>query len=55
MRRLLGELRSDLGARLAPLLSRPEIGAIEARTERLLRGGCYPTPGPGRPYPWPVV
>jgi hypothetical protein len=55
MRRLLGELRSDLGARLAPLLSRPEVGAIEARTERLLRGGCYPTPGPGRPYPWPVV
>jgi hypothetical protein len=55
MRRLLERLRGNLGAELAPLLSRPELGAIEARTERLLRGGCYPSPGPGRPYPWPVV
>jgi hypothetical protein len=55
LRRLLEGLRGDLGAELAPLLARAEIGAIEARAERLLRGGCYPTPGPGRPYPWPVV
>jgi hypothetical protein len=55
MRRLLDALGGDLRSALAPLLSSGEIGAIEARTERLLRGGCYPTPGPGRPYPWPVV
>jgi hypothetical protein len=55
MRRLLHALRGDLARSLAPLLSAAEIGAIEARTERLLRGGAYPTPGPGRPYPWPVV
>lgn len=55
MRRLLDALGGDLRSGLAPLLSNGEIGAIEARTERLLRGGCYPAPGPGRPYPWPVV
>jgi hypothetical protein len=55
MRRLLDALRGDLRSGLASLLSNGEIGAIEGRTERLLRGGCYPTPGPGRPYPWPVV
>jgi hypothetical protein len=55
MRRLLAALGGDLRAELAPLLSNAEIGAIEARTERLLRSGSYPTPGPGRPYPWPVV
>jgi hypothetical protein len=55
MGRLLAALGGDLRSKLAPLLSNAEIGAIEGRTERLLRGGSYPTPGPGRPYPWPVV
>ena len=56
MRRLLSALAgSRLRASLARLLSSAEIAAIEGRTERLLRGGTYPRPGPGRPYPWPVV
>jgi uncharacterized repeat protein (TIGR03843 family) len=55
MRRLLDAVRGDLRPALAPLLSSGEIAAMQARTERLLRGGRYPAPGPGRPYPWPVV
>ena len=56
IRRLLGSLEGGpLRASIAPLLSPGEIAAVEARAERLLRGGAYPRPGPGRPYPWPVV
>lgn len=56
IRRLLGMLRAgELRGALGPLLTAGEIGAVEARAERLLRGGAYPRPGPGRPYPWPVV
>jgi hypothetical protein len=36
--------------------SRPaEIDAIAHRVDDLLRSGRFPEPGPGRPYPWPVV
>jgi hypothetical protein len=56
MRRLLDGLSdSELRTGLAPLLSRAEVAALEGRTERLLRGGTYPRPGVGRPYPWPVI
>jgi uncharacterized repeat protein (TIGR03843 family) len=55
MRRLLDALGGDLRPALASLLSSGEITAVQARTERLLRGDRYPAPGPGRPYPWPVV
>lgn len=56
MRRLLGALSgSSLPQALGPLLSPKEVVALEARTQRLLRAGTYPKPGPGRPYPWPVV
>jgi hypothetical protein len=55
IRRLLDALGGDLRTTLADLLSAAEIGAVEARAERVLRGGTYPRPGPGRPYPWPVV
>ena len=37
------------------LLSRSEVGALRRRAERLLKTGIYPEPGPGRPYPWPLV
>ena len=53
--RLLEAVSSDLRDALKLLLSSAEIAAIQARTERLLRGRTYPRPGPGRPYPWPVV
>jgi hypothetical protein len=49
-------LRSDrLGARLRTLLSPAEIDATDARLRDLLRSGRFPEPGPGRPFPWPVV
>lgn len=46
-----GTLRAELG----PLLSPAEIRALERRLADLLAGGVFPEPGPGRPYPWPIV
>ncbi len=53
-------LEAELGAgplraALAPLLSEHEVEAARLRTERLVRTGRFPRPGPGRPYPWPPV
>jgi hypothetical protein len=45
----------ELAPRLASLLSPPEVSAIGRRVDELLAGGRFPEPGPGRPYPWPVV
>ena len=41
--------------RLAELLSAREIKALRARVRTLLETRCFPLPGPGRAYPWPVV
>jgi len=56
----LGELGRELEAgalagRLGPLLSPQEVAAMQRRLTDLVRGGRFPEPGPGRPYPWPVV
>lgn len=56
----LRELRSELGAghvrtQLDELLSAAEVRAVIARLEGLLAAGRFPEPGPGRPYPWPIV
>ncbi len=40
---------------LAPLLTAREVEAMRARLDALLRTRRFPEPGPGRPYPWPVV
>ena len=54
LRRLRGELDGDLGARLAPLISRREIAATAARIDELLASGRFPQPDPDRPaIPWP--
>ncbi|MEM9775373.1 MAG: SCO1664 family protein [Chloroflexota bacterium] len=45
----------SLGCRLAPLLSRREMKAFTYRIKRFLNTGVFPHPGPGRPYPWPMV
>ncbi len=37
------------------LLAPEEIQAMTRRAERLLTEGRFPVPGPGRPYPWPLV
>lgn len=46
-----GEVRERLGA----LLSEPELEAVRHRLAGLVELGRFPEPGPGRPYPWPVV
>ena len=56
----LGDLRAgvDAGAtrnQLDALLSPGEVSAVIARLDGLLADGRFPQPGPGRPYPWPIV
>jgi hypothetical protein len=46
---------SDLTSPLKSLLSGDEIQALIKRGEELIRAGVFPEPGPGRPYPWPLV
>jgi hypothetical protein len=41
--------------RLLELLSPAEGAATERRLADLLELGRFPEPGPGRPYPWPIV
>lgn len=47
--------RGDLREQLAELLSPIEIRATARRVADLLEDGRFPEPGPGRPYPWPIV
>ena len=54
--RLGRELQSgSLGDHLGDLLAPVEIRATERRIADLLDDGRFPEPGPGRPYPWPIV
>ena len=46
-----GPVRDALDA----LLSRGEVRATRRRLDELVAGGRFPEPGPGRPYPWPIV
>jgi uncharacterized repeat protein (TIGR03843 family) len=39
----------------ANLLTVGEIRAMARRAKGLLADGVFPAPGPGRPYPWPLV
>jgi hypothetical protein len=49
-------LQADpLRERLRTLLSPAELEATGERLRDLLRSGRFPEPGPGRPFPWPVV
>ncbi len=40
---------------LSTLLAVDEVAALRRRTDRLLRAGKFPEPGPGRNYPWPPL
>jgi hypothetical protein len=53
--RIRGQLDDALGRELTGLLSAPELAALAARVDETLALGCFPDPGPGRPYPWPPV
>ena len=46
-----GEVRE----RLLELLSPAEMAETERRLADLIELGRFPEPGPGRPYPWPIV
>jgi uncharacterized repeat protein (TIGR03843 family) len=53
---LQGRLRSGpLRIRLEGLLTANEVAATADRAAALVGAGCFPEPGPGRPFPWPVV
>ncbi|MCJ7708844.1 MAG: SCO1664 family protein [Anaerolineales bacterium] len=57
VRRFLERLSGDgeLRTRFRALLDGDEVLAMAARAERLLSQRRFPYPGPGRPYPWPLV
>lgn len=42
-------------AQLSQLLSPAELEALEQRARGLLQSGCYPAPGAGRHFPWPLI
>ncbi len=46
---------SEFRCQLQELLSAEEIVALKKRTQRLIKQGKFPAPGPGRHYPWPPV
>ncbi len=55
--RALGDRLTEgpTGRALQVLLSQAEVEAVHRRLVRLIELGRFPHPGPGRPYPWPVV
>ncbi|MFN2149242.1 MAG: SCO1664 family protein [Anaerolineales bacterium] len=57
VRSLLRQLEAgkSLHERLLDLLSPSEITALRIRANDLLAEPAFPEPGPGRPYPWPLV
>jgi uncharacterized repeat protein (TIGR03843 family) len=56
LRRLQHTLAAgDLSAELGELLSAGEVRAATRRLDDLVEEGSFPQPGPGRPYPWPIV
>ena len=59
LRERVGALQDDLDdalqARLAPLLSPAEIGALRSRIGRVVALERFPEPMGRRPYPWPLL
>jgi uncharacterized repeat protein (TIGR03843 family) len=51
----LASTKSMLRVQLQSLLSDEEITACQKRSQALTRSGKFPSPGPGRHYPWPPV
>jgi uncharacterized repeat protein (TIGR03843 family) len=54
-REAVNEAGSETRSQLAPLLTGPELDALERRADRLLQQGKFYRPGPGRHYPWPPI
>ena len=57
LRALLATLNADgaVPEALGSLLEPAELAAVRARADALVSAGCFPEPGPGRPYPWPPI
>ena len=56
LRALQGRLAAGaVRERFLELLSPAEVAASELRLADLIDLGRFPEPGPGRPYPWPIV
>ena len=47
--------RGSLCDQLSQLLNGREMEALVQRVRQVYRRGIFPEPGPGRPYPWPLV
>lgn len=45
----------ELYGRLCSSLAESEITALDRRAASILQNPVFPSPGPGRPYPWPLV
>ena len=57
LERFRSRLHEDAGLKeaFAALLSRSEVHALLQRVDAALDAPHFPAPGPGRPYPWPLV
>jgi len=55
LERLAEAACGGLAGRLGQLLEPDEREALAARARGLARTATLPRPGPGRPYPWPLV
>lgn len=56
LEKMLGEHSShSLCDQLSQLLTSREMQALSTRIKRVRKAGVFPEPGPGRPYPWPLV
>ena len=49
------EASGELRASFVELLSADEVEALGLRAGRIVERARFPMPGPGRPYPWPLV
>jgi uncharacterized repeat protein (TIGR03843 family) len=48
-------IAASLPAELGDLLDAPELDALARRLRAVAHLARFPEPGPGRPYPWPMV
>ncbi len=51
---LRDQLESDNHG-LSHFLTQTELNSLRERIDRILRSPVFPSPGSGRPYPWPLV
>ncbi len=49
------ESENDVHDGLSHFLTKTELNKLRERLDRILRSPVFPSPGSGRPYPWPLV